>query len=207
MVVRKVPSLALLNGEICEIIAMEDEWYEINKRIRTSKQRGGGFSQEIDHKVRLQKCYLRPLSLPGVARNQEEARIGSENSVTSWILVDNLLLGRRESAPEDVQALWIDFRTRHSKLKQGSKEYWEAARNDPFLNAVDARYGYAVTCHKAQGGQWPVVVIDLTSYTMDESAKEGHRWAYTAVTRASESLKMLMSPEQPVSHLLTRLGL
>ena len=207
MVVRKVPSLALLNGEICEIISMEDEWHEINKKIRTSKQRGGGYSQEIDHKVRLQKCYLRPLSLPGIAESSAEARSGSENSVTSWLLVDNLLLGKRDSSPEDVQALWVDFRVRHSRIKSGTKEYWEAARNDPFLNAVDARYGYAVTCHKAQGGQWPKAVVDLTSYTMEEKAQDGHRWAYTAITRASDSLQILMSPEQSVSNLLAQLGL
>ncbi len=207
MVVRKVPSLSLLNGELCEIIAMEDEWMEVNKKIRTSKKRGGGYSQEIEHRVRLQKCYLRPLSLPGVAANSVEAQEGSENSVTSWLLVDNLLLGKKDSSPEDIQVLWADFRARHAGIKAGTKEYWETARNDPFLNAVDARYGYAVTCHKAQGGQWPQAVVDLTSYAMEEKSQEGHRWAYTAITRASDNLKLLMSPEQSVSSLLTELGL
>jgi len=64
-----------------------------------------------------------------------------------------------------------------------------------------------VTCHKAQGGQWPGATIDFTSYAMPEQSEDGHRWAYTAITRASSQANLLMSPEQPVSALLESLGL
>lgn len=207
MVVRKVPSMRLLNGEFCEIISMEDEWVDLKKQIQTSKSRGGGYSQRIEHRVRLQKGYIRTMAPPGTATSSSEAPEASENALTVWLIVDNLLLGKRDSSPEDVQVLWADFRARNSKLKANSKEYWEAARNDPFLNAVDARYGYAVTCHKAQGGQWPGATIDFTSYAMPEQSEDGHRWAYTAITRASSQANLLMSPEQPVSALLESLGL
>lgn len=207
MVVRKVPSLRLLNGEICEIIAMEDEWKDLKKEIQTSKSRGGGYSQRIEHRVRLQKSYIRTMAIPGAATSSSEPPESSENALTVWLMVDNLLLGKRDSSPEDIQVLWADFRSRHPGLKSNSKEFWEAARSDPYLNAVDARYGYAVTCHKAQGGQWPGATIDFTSYAMPENSEDGHRWAYTAITRASSQVNLLMTPEQPVAALLESLGL
>jgi ATP-dependent exoDNAse (exonuclease V) alpha subunit len=59
-------------------------------------------------------------------------------------------------------------------------------RMDPYYNALQVRYGYAMTCHKAQGGEWQQVVTDLKSVSRD--SEYGKRWLYTAVTRASESL-------------------
>lgn len=61
-------------------------------------------------------------------------------------------------------------------------------RNDPFYNALQLKYGYAVTCHKAQGGQWKAVFIDMGFLPDDSGNKEFYRWLYTAVTRASEKL-------------------
>ena len=62
---------------------------------------------------------------------------------------------------------------------------------NPFFNAVQVKFSYAVTCHKAQGGQWPVVFVDqgyLTDEMLDISLL---RWLYTAITRASERLYLV----------------
>lgn len=67
-----------------------------------------------------------------------------------------------------------------------------ALRTDPYFNALQVKYGYAVTCHKAQGGQWRNVIVDMAGiapealHTMDL-----YRWLYTAVTRATTSLRFL----------------
>ncbi len=72
----------------------------------------------------------------------------------------------------------------------------EAVSKDPFYNAVQIKFAYAVTCHKSQGGQWPAVVVDqgyLTEEMLDESLL---RWFYTAFTRAQSSLYLLnFAPE------------
>lgn len=60
----------------------------------------------------------------------------------------------------------------------------EKLRADPFVNAIQIKFGYAVTCHKAQGGQWKCVFIDQ-GYMKEEMVDKNYlRWLYTAITRA-----------------------
>lgn len=63
---------------------------------------------------------------------------------------------------------------------------------DPFYNALQVKFGYAVTCHKAQGGQWPSVFVDM-GYIPPEaySTVDFFRWLYTAVTRANRRLTLI----------------
>ena len=64
-------------------------------------------------------------------------------------------------------------------------------QRDPFLNALRVKYGYAITCHKAQGGEWKEVFI-LFEKSMFYMEKENqYRWAYTAISRASEKVHYL----------------
>lgn len=64
-------------------------------------------------------------------------------------------------------------------------------KEDPFANALQVKYAYAVTCHKAQGGQWKSVFVDQGYLTGDGIDREYVRWLYTAVTRASERLYLV----------------
>ena len=64
----------------------------------------------------------------------------------------------------------------------------EAIKKDPYLNALQVKFAYALTCHKSQGGQWKVVFVDQGYLVDDMINKEYIRWLYTAVTRASEEL-------------------
>lgn len=61
-------------------------------------------------------------------------------------------------------------------------------RNDPYYNALQVKYGYAVTCHKAQGGQWDAVFIDIGYVPEEAQGIEFYRWLYTATTRATKEL-------------------
>ena len=64
-------------------------------------------------------------------------------------------------------------------------------RKSPYYNALQVKFSYAVTCHKAQGGQWPVVFIDQ-GYLKEENVDEGFaRWLYTAITRATEKVYLI----------------
>ena len=64
-------------------------------------------------------------------------------------------------------------------------------RNSPFYNALQVKFNYAVTCHKAQGGQWPCVFIDQGYLTKEMMNTEYIRWLYTAFTRASEKVYLM----------------
>lgn len=65
------------------------------------------------------------------------------------------------------------------------KERQQKMRNDPFLNAVQVKFSYALTCHKTQGGQWPVVLLDQGIVKDGILTKSYFRWLYTALTRAT----------------------
>lgn len=68
---------------------------------------------------------------------------------------------------------------------------FRAMKEDPYANALQVKYGYAVTCHKAQGGQWNTVFVDQGYVTEEMIDTEYIRWLYTAVTRASRQLYLL----------------
>ena len=70
----------------------------------------------------------------------------------------------------------------------------EAMRKDPYVNALQIKYGYAVTGHKAQGGQWRNVLIAFEPMYKGMSMHDYLRWTYTAITRAEDKLYMLGFP-------------
>lgn len=72
--------------------------------------------------------------------------------------------------------------------------YIRLLSHDPYYNALICKYGYAMTCHKAQGGEWKNVFVDMCRY--GGTANEDYfRWAYTAITRASDQLWHFRSPD------------
>ena len=83
-------------------------------------------------------------------------------------------------------AVWEDYPEIRSKRKR-----MEEVRKNPYYNALQVKYGYAVTCHKAQGGQWKRVFIDQGYVTPDMAGPDYYRWLYTAFTRASEKLYLV----------------
>lgn len=77
-------------------------------------------------------------------------------------------------------ALGMDFSTAQISM-----------RTDPYFNALQAKYAYCLTCHKAQGGQWKEVYIDLAGISPEAYGMEFYRWLYTALTRATERLYLV----------------
>ncbi len=67
---------------------------------------------------------------------------------------------------------------------------------NPYFNALQVKFAYAVTCHKAQGGQWKAVFIDPGYFVEDMLNTEYLRWMYTAVTRATEKLYLVNFPDE-----------
>ncbi|MBI2271582.1 MAG: AAA family ATPase [Bacteroidetes bacterium] len=84
---------------------------------------------------------------------------------------------------EGVLADYTDIADRRKRLVQIKK--------DPFFNALQVKFAYAITCHKAQGGQWETVFVDQGYLTKEMVNTEFLRWLYTAVTRATEKLYLV----------------
>ena len=66
---------------------------------------------------------------------------------------------------------------------------------DPYFGALQVKFGYAVTCHKAQGGQWDHVFVDMCGIAPDAPMEDLYRWLYTAITRARRRLTII-APQQ-----------
>ena len=91
-------------------------------------------------------------------------------------------LGQEENR-ELYQQVLIDYQDIKNK-----KELNEKLREDPYLNALQIKFAYAVTCHKSQGGQWAAVFVDQGYITEENMNREFIRWLYTAITRATEEV-------------------
>ena len=78
------------------------------------------------------------------------------------------------------------------------RERMEKLRNDIYFNALQVKYAYAVTCHKAQGGQWEHVYLDQGYMTDDMLTPSYIHWLYTAFTRATEHLYLVNWPKEQI---------
>ena len=111
---------------------------------------------------------------------------GNGNPMPCMLLEDLLTSDKATISIDENRALYINFCMRHPNLKQGTEVFVEALLNDEYYNAIRAKYGYAVTGHKCQGGEWGKVFVDYTGRTgLDDDSL---RWAYTATTRAQKTL-------------------
>ena len=125
-------------------------------------------------------------------------------------IIDDLLNNRERGLNQlQILSLYINFKMRfnesvkHLNLTASTKEemYYKALKRDPYYNAVQAKYGYAITAHKSQGGEWKYVFVDYTGRTglNDDSL----RWCYTATTRAIDTLYGINFPSAtPLSKLV-----
>jgi len=93
---------------------------------------------------------------------------------------------------EQSKTLMIDFshRMRAENIPPNTARYKEEMLKDEFLNCLRATYGYAVTCHKAQGGEWSEVYLFLDNKMYGMPPNELCKWWYTAITRARVTLHL-----------------
>lgn len=112
-------------------------------------------------------------------------------AVYSTMLIENLLYTKAINLNQEEQKrLFIDFYKREKErgIKQKDEQFEKDLMSDPYLNALRAVYGYAITCHKAQGGEWKKVYLDIPRGISYCPKAEAYQWLYTAMTRASETL-------------------
>jgi exodeoxyribonuclease-5 len=103
------------------------------------------------------------------------------------LLMDTLTTEMPAEADKLSEKLFAAVETDYAHIPNKHKRY-RLLREDLFLNALQARFAYAITCHKAQGGQWSHVYVDAGIFREDQLAPDLLPWLYTAVTRAREKL-------------------
>lgn len=107
--------------------------------------------------------------------------------ITCRVILDSLYADGPSLSYDDQKNLYEEIALDYADILD-KKDRLEAIKKDPYYNALQIKFAFAVTCHKAQGGQWPIVFVDQ-GYVNDEMLDlEFLRWLYTAVTRATQEL-------------------
>lgn len=109
---------------------------------------------------------------------------------SQYVIADIIYSNLTNLTPDQQRELYIDFHIRMKKknIKRKSPEYDDALRKDEFLNALHCVFGYVLTCHKSQGGEWDNVYLDIARNFPLQPKPYVYQWVYTAMTRAKQDL-------------------
>ena len=113
------------------------------------------------------------------------------------IFLDTLHSNTASLSVEENNKLYHQVIEDYREIKS-KKKFKEAIRQDPYLNALQVKFAYALTCHKSQGGQWKAVFIDEGSRTDAITEIDHRRWLYTALTRAEEEVFLINFNPRPI---------
>ncbi|MBK8927320.1 MAG: ATP-binding domain-containing protein [Crocinitomicaceae bacterium] len=124
--------------------------------------------------------------------------------ISCLIHYDLLNSVNRDLSIDEMKAVYINFLIRFNEkqkerkerglhsYKIGSEEFKNTLKSGPIFNALKIKYGYSITCHKSQGGEWEKVFVDYSGRVSLKT--EPLKWCYTATTRARESVICLNAP-------------
>lgn len=168
------------------VIAKNDYFWSSRNKMRNLIANGDG--AVVDWVGKTEKAYGRYFTDVELTFPPDEQRVGAKIMLRS-------LMADGPSLPE---AELDKFYTLVLSEQEGVlSEKIKATLEDEYYNALQAKYGYCVTCHKAQGGQWNHVYIDMGGIDPQSASDEAFlRWLYTAVTRATERVYFI-SPTIP----------
>jgi exodeoxyribonuclease-5 len=113
--------------------------------------------------------------------------------IEAKILIDTLNIESASLGATEQKAFFNLLLDEYRDIKN-KRQRIKRVREDPYFNALQIKYAYAVTCHKAQGGQWKAVFIDPGYYKPEMLSVEYLRWLYTAFTRATDKLYLVNFP-------------
>lgn len=109
-------------------------------------------------------------------------------------MLDTLQFNSPSLPAEESKQFYEAVKEDYSHLTSRKKQF-DAMRQDPFLNAIQVKFAYALTCHKAQGGQWKRIFIDQGYISKEMMGPSYYRWMYTAITRATEKVYLVNFPD------------
>jgi hypothetical protein len=126
-------------------------------------------------------------------RQAELEGLESKVKYDALIIEDLLSLPQANITEMQQKLLLIDFckRMKTYQIYQDTEEFNFAMTKDPYLNALKVNYGWALTCHKAQGGEWEEVFLLQDGKIYYLPSPQIYKWWYTAVTRASKELYLI----------------
>ncbi len=119
----------------------------------------------------------------------------SDYEIDATLLLDTLHSESPALTREQQEMLFQNVMQDYAHVKSG-RDRMEQLRKNPYFNALQVKYAYAVTCHKAQGGQWMNVFIDQGYIPQESQGRDYLRWLYTALTRSTSKVYLVNWPEE-----------
>lgn len=113
---------------------------------------------------------------------------------TTLLIEEIAYQGRLNLDSRQQQGLFVDFIMRMKKMgitQKHEKAFYKSMFEDTYLNALRCVFGYAVTCHKSQGGEWEDVYVYMPRNITLNPTKETYQWVYTSMTRARKTLHVI----------------
>ena len=117
----------------------------------------------------------------------------NEMEVEVMLLMDTLQSEAPSLSKADSEDLYTKVMEDYADISL-KRERVKKLKSDPYFNALQVKYAYAVTCHKAQGGQWKNVFLDQAYVSEEFLTPDYFRWLYTAITRATGTLYLINYP-------------
>jgi exodeoxyribonuclease-5 len=111
------------------------------------------------------------------------------------IMLDTLHVESASLTSEQNKNLFYTIYQDYEEIKPKRRGF-NMVKDNPYFNALQVKFAYAVTCHKAQGGQWKNVFIDQGYIKENMMDTEYLRWLYTALTRSTQNLYLINFPEK-----------
>ncbi len=184
--IRKVIHFYEEEIEVGDIIMIaRNNYFYLDKTSRSGFLANGDFAEvrkivrfEATYGFRFATVFLQLLDFP------------DEEPFEAKIMLDTLHSQMPSLPLEDSRKLYWEINKDYQHITS-AKERNKAVLADPFWNALQIKYAYALTGHKSQGGQWDCVFIDHGFLTLDKVNQELQRWLYTAVTRSIHQLYLV----------------
>ena len=212
----------LSQGDILMIVKNNYYWMEEErKKIKEIEERRvkseGTESGTATHKVQSSKFQVQSNEIPAFLANGDRAKVlkvrrridlygfrfatlllqfpdYGNYELEATVLLDTLTSEAPALTHEQQEQLFHQIEEDYQDIPLKA-DRMKAIRQDQFFNALQVKFAYAVTCHKAQGGQWAHVYVDQGYMTDDMLNPDYIHWLYTAFTRATEMLYLVNWPE------------
>lgn len=117
-----------------------------------------------------------------------------DSELTATAMLDSLTSEAPSLTREQMELLYNNVMEDYADIPLKADRL-KRLKQDPYYNALQIKFAYAITCHKAQGGQWAHIYLDQGYMTEDMLSPDYIHWLYTAFTRASEKLFLVNWPK------------
>jgi len=185
------PNYSIFNGDYGRILSIKDEFIQRDIKLTTTID-----DEKITTTIPLRFKKME-IEFSDTNKSFTIETIIFENSLDRDLVYDNTgfgadikkyALSNNDIGKIERLALYLDVLRRAKKIgiKSNTKDFKKFIAEDIYFNSLKIKFGYAITCHKAQGSEWKNVFLNTKAH--NKFTKDYLRWLYTAITRSSEKL-------------------